>query len=248
MSPFPCGHAVNQQRLLRMLEFLPFPPSKRKLCADCRTRTSSDVCALLDKMMDLQAKVKTEPSRGYWLQYALDRLAAHRRTILKEAFRQGWMGQLGHWAQATYLLVGLEEIRDICEATRRKWGLTIEAEALQALGQAALRAHHVASPIEPAKDRIMAGLNDLIRSAGRKATETQNPEQLEAIFTSAKVLSKLAREVGQASSQLQYLCQAFEGRSQAKSTPSRRASRRVSASQPLREREEGHEAEGETVG
>lgn len=248
MSPFPCGHSVNQQRLLRMLEVLPFAPSKRRLCADCRTRTPGDVCALLDKMTDQQAKVQSQVQVqvqggggtefvgcGYWLQYALDRLAVHRRTILKEAGKPGWTARLVHWARVTYRLVGLDEIRDIGDATRRKWGPTVEAEALRALGQAALRAHRVAAPIEPAEDRITAGLNDLIRCAGQRANETQDPEQLEAIFTSAAVLSKLAREVGQASSQLQDLFQAFEsraGHSTKALLGSRSASRRISASRP----------------
>ena len=108
MSPFSCGHSVNQQRLLRMLEVLPFAPSKRRLCAGCRTRTPDDVCALLDKMTDQRAKEEaevqggsnTEPAgRGYWLQHALDRLAVHRRAMLKAAGPPAWRARLDHSAR-----------------------------------------------------------------------------------------------------------------------------------------------------
>ena len=125
--------------------------------------------------------------------------------------------------------------RDWGAAARGMGGPRGAAAGWRALGRAALRAHRVAAPIEPAADRITAGLNDLIRRAGQRANETQDPEQLEAIFTSAAVLSKLAREVGQASSQLHDLFQAFEGRTPPKGTPSRSTSRRVSASRPLHE-------------
>lgn len=88
------------------------------------------------------------------------------------------MSYLGHWAQATYLLVEPDEIHGIGETARRKWGPVVEVETLRALGQAALRVHHVSSLIEPAMHRIEAGPNGLIRSAGQKANETQDPEQL----------------------------------------------------------------------
>ncbi|KAK8074201.1 hypothetical protein PG994_005100 [Apiospora phragmitis] len=52
MAPFPCGHSVNQQRVARMLEVLPFPASKKKLCADCRTKTSAAILEILNKIND----------------------------------------------------------------------------------------------------------------------------------------------------------------------------------------------------
>ncbi|KAK6839438.1 hypothetical protein PG987_005304 [Apiospora arundinis] len=52
MAPFPCGHSINQQRVARMLEVLPFPASKKKLCADCRTKTPEGIFEILNKIND----------------------------------------------------------------------------------------------------------------------------------------------------------------------------------------------------
>ncbi|KAK8103095.1 hypothetical protein PG984_016241 [Apiospora sp. TS-2023a] len=52
MAPFPCGHTVNQPRVARMLEALPFPASKKKLCADCRTKTPEAIFEILNKIND----------------------------------------------------------------------------------------------------------------------------------------------------------------------------------------------------
>ncbi|KAK7973327.1 hypothetical protein PG996_007557 [Apiospora saccharicola] len=248
MAPFPCGHTVNQPRVARMLEALPFPASKKKLCADCRTKTPEAIFEILNKINDarvnnnstnntsniskissstnISSKLSSSSSssaatpttprtprtpmmpptnslhinstteRSGWLSYLLDRLLAHRRTLTKDEGKEGWMARLGEWSRVAFLCVGDDDdLKGMCDALRQKHGSAAEEEALRSLARAALRAYDVDTPNEPATHRLIAGLNDLILAATKRADEARTFAQVRAVFASAAALRKLAFEV-----------------------------------------------------
>ncbi|KAK8070525.1 hypothetical protein PG997_010728 [Apiospora hydei] len=139
MAPFPCGHSVNQRGVARMLEVLPFPASKKKLCADCRTKTPADIFEILNKINDARLNnnnnnhthlsrsnssialakrpatssllhINSTTERSAWLSYLLDRLLAHRRALTKEEGKESWQAHhLGEWARVAFLCVGSDD-------------------------------------------------------------------------------------------------------------------------------------------
>ncbi|KAK8877032.1 hypothetical protein PGQ11_001978 [Apiospora arundinis] len=278
MAPFPCGHSINQQRVARMLEVLPFPASKKKLCADCRTKTPEGIFEILNKINDaringyniiiadnsnnnslrrsmstmklssahsssssstITAPTPTTPrtptprtprtprtpfprtptprtpglppmtpitasmhlnnptERSAWLAYLLDRLLCHRRTLLKDEGKEGWMTHhLGEWTRVAFLCVrDDDDLRAICDSVRQKHGSGAEEEVLRSLARAALRAYDVEKPNEPATHLIVMGLNELIVAAARCADEARSFAQVREVFASAVTLRQLASAV-----------------------------------------------------
>ncbi|KAK8099494.1 uncharacterized protein PG998_012735 [Apiospora kogelbergensis] len=266
-----------------MLEVLPFPASKKKLCADCRTKTPEDIYEILAKINDARtnsynvaivnnanssdlrrnmsskklaskssfATTVTTPTtprtptprtpspraptpktpglppmtpataaihlnnsteRSAWLDYLLERLLVHRRTLTKDEGKESWTAHhLGEWARVAFLCVGDDdELRPMCDHVRQRHGSGAEEELLRSLARAALRAYDVEQPNEPATHRIVAGLNDLILAAVRHADEARSFSQVRAVFASAAALRKLASEVSTGAEVLYDLFDEFE--------------------------------------
>ncbi|KAK7946189.1 uncharacterized protein PG986_010510 [Apiospora aurea] len=218
MAPFQCGHSVNQRGVARMLEVLPFPASKKKLCADCRTKTPADIFEILNKTNDarLNNNNNSSSNNNYLAPGSPTCSIASSRTaapLTKEEGKESWQTHhLGEWARVAFLCVGDhdDDLKAMCDALRQKHGSGAEEEVLRALARAALRAYEVEQPAEPATHRIVAGLNDFIAAAAGRADAVRTFAQVRAVFASAKALRKLASEVSTGAAVLYGLFDGFE--------------------------------------
>ncbi|KAK8037435.1 hypothetical protein PG991_000781 [Apiospora marii] len=228
-----------------MLEVLPFPASKKKLCADCRTKTPEAIFEILNKINDARLNssnttannvgssniIRTSKlaasttERSAWLSYLLDRLVSHRRALTKDEGKEGWMVKLGEWSRIAFLCVDADDdLKAMCDTLRQKHGSAAEEEALRSLARAALRAYDVDTPNEPATHRLIAGLNDMILAAVKHADEARSFAQVRAVFASAAALRKLAFEVTTGAAVMYDLFDDFERASSATPVLGRRGS------------------------
>ncbi|KAI0130457.1 hypothetical protein BJ170DRAFT_620221 [Xylariales sp. AK1849] len=191
-----CHPIATNSQFNKVISQLPLEGwNKSKKCPECRTATAEGAMTLLNAIRNCPNMKQVDSTTLRQLgQFLFDRLAMQRRSTTN-GFKERWDDFLAAFAEISYLVIPIPELRNVCSTIKSKYGMGMDKQVLQTLAKAACIENRVWETVEfktHTDNIIFSSVNGSIMLLRERLSQVDKFDRVEDVFRCAEALGTLA--------------------------------------------------------